>query len=107
MSERFAAAIVGDLDGGGQPLPAFPRREPLLEVTAAIVARRDLPLQRARPPTTSCEAPGSPGLRSASSRGFPFQPSGGLQITSTASVPIGSTLCIAVLRATPSASDGE
>ena len=33
----------------GQPLPAHLRREPLLKLTAGIVARRDHPLQRARP----------------------------------------------------------
>ena len=38
----------GGVDGG-QPLPAGLRREPLLELTAGIVARRDHPLQRARP----------------------------------------------------------
>ena len=38
---------------GGQPLPAHPRREPLLELTADIVARRDHPLQRARPTTVT------------------------------------------------------
>ena len=38
----------GGIDGGG-PLPAFLRREPLLKVTAGIVARRDHPLQSRRP----------------------------------------------------------
>ena len=38
----------GGVDGG-QPLPAFLRREPLLKLTAGIVARRDHPLHRARP----------------------------------------------------------
>ena len=35
--------------GDAQPLPAHLRREPLLEVTAGIVAHRDHPLQSARP----------------------------------------------------------
>ena len=38
----------GGVDGG-QRLPAYLRREPLLHVTAGIVARRDHPLQSARP----------------------------------------------------------
>ena len=38
----------GGVDGGRR-LPAFLRREPLLKITAGIVARRDHPLQRARP----------------------------------------------------------
>ena len=38
----------GGVDGG-QALPALLRREPLLKVTAGIVAGRDHPLQRARP----------------------------------------------------------
>ena len=38
----------GGVDGG-QPLPAYLRREPLLRVTAGIVARRDHPLQSAHP----------------------------------------------------------
>ena len=38
----------GGVDAG-QRLPASLRREPLLQVTAGIVARRDHPLQRARP----------------------------------------------------------
>ena len=38
----------GGVDGG-QPLPAHLRREPLLKVTAGIVARRDHPLQSVRP----------------------------------------------------------
>ena len=38
----------GGIDGG-QPLPGSLRREPLLKVTAGIVARRDHPLQAARP----------------------------------------------------------
>ena len=38
----------GGVDGGG-PLPKFLRREPLLEVTGGIVARRDHPLQSRRP----------------------------------------------------------
>ena len=47
----------GGVDGG-QPLPAHLRREPLLELTADIVARRDHPLQRARPtPVTTPTKP--------------------------------------------------
>lgn len=50
---RRLAAGAGDLHCGGiddeRPLPAFLRREPLLQVTAAIVARRDHPVQTARP----------------------------------------------------------
>ena len=38
----------GGVDGG-QPLPAFLRREPLFKVTAGIVARRDHPLHSAHP----------------------------------------------------------
>lgn len=38
----------GGIDGG-QPLPGFLRREPLLKVTAGIVARHDHPLHAARP----------------------------------------------------------
>ena len=38
----------GGIDGG-QPLPGFLRREPLLKVTAGIVARHDHPLHSARP----------------------------------------------------------
>lgn len=39
---------IGGVDGGRR-LPAFLRREPLLKITAGIVARRDHPLQSARP----------------------------------------------------------
>ena len=50
---RLLAAGASDLHcggiDGGQPLPGFLRREPLLEVTAGIVARRDHPLHGARP----------------------------------------------------------
>ena len=38
----------GGIDGG-QPLPGFLRREPLLRLTAGIVARSDHPLHAARP----------------------------------------------------------
>lgn len=38
----------GGIDGG-QPLPGYLRREPLLNLTAGIVARRDHPLHAARP----------------------------------------------------------
>ena len=50
---RLLAAGASDLHCGGiddgQTLPALLRREPLLQVTAGIVARRDHPLQRTRP----------------------------------------------------------
>ena len=50
---RRHADGASDLHCGGiddeRPLPAFLRREPLLEVTAGIVARRDHPIQAARP----------------------------------------------------------
>ena len=39
---------IGGVDGGG-PLPGFLRREPLLTLTAGIVARRDHPLRSRRP----------------------------------------------------------
>ena len=38
----------GGVDGGGR-LPGFLRREPLLTLTAGIVARRDHPLRSRRP----------------------------------------------------------
>ena len=50
---RLLADGAGDLHFGGiddgRALPAFLRREPLLRVTAGIVAHRDHPLQSARP----------------------------------------------------------
>ena len=50
---RLLADGAGDLHCGGiddgRALPAFLRRESLLRVTAGIVARRDHPLQSARP----------------------------------------------------------
>ena len=50
---RLLADGAGDLHLGGiddgRALPAFVRREPLLRVTAGIVAHRDHPLHRARP----------------------------------------------------------
>ena len=47
----------GGVDGG-QPLPAYLRREPLLRVTAGIVVRRDHPLQRAGPVFRTGDATG-------------------------------------------------
>ena len=50
---RLLADGAGDLHWGGiddgRALPAFLRREPLLRITAGIVAHRDHPLHRARP----------------------------------------------------------
>ena len=50
---RRLADGASDLHCGGiddeRPLPGFLRREPLLQVTAGIVARRDHPIQAARP----------------------------------------------------------
>ena len=50
---RLLADGAGDLHFGGiddgRALPAFLRREPLLRITAGIVAHRDHPLQSARP----------------------------------------------------------
>lgn len=65
---RGLASGASDLHCGGiddeRPLPSFLRREPLLQVTAGIVARRDHPIQAARPtPPTSCVTPGSTAIR--------------------------------------------
>ena len=86
--------------------PALRRRRPRTDAARVPAPPPPAPLQSAERPSTSCEAPGSLPFRSPSSRDLPFQPSGGLQITSTISVAIGSAVCGAVLRATRPASDG-
>lgn len=48
LADGASDLYCGGVDAG-QPLPELLRREPLLEVTGGIVARRDHPLQSARP----------------------------------------------------------